>query len=410
MTSTSGKLTAAMKKYLFLLLVLPLSFSYGGESQTDQADAEKQESEEVTWVIDAIVGEPEVDNYVMGPEFIPDLRKADLNLKLQKGDFVVVPIPISNPTLGSGLVIGSAYFYPQSAAQAKLQPPSVTGAVAFKSSSESTAFGVGHQSYFGGNKWRLGGVYGRADLELALNAPAAGNQRSSTNIDWRVRGNFLAGKVTRKIAGKWYAGVLARYLDMTQTFSVEIDDAEFSLDSAAKSAGLGFTVEYDDRDKPMNSYSGRIFEIDVFSNTSAFGSDNSYQSYSFKYRSYHRLASSLVLAWEAQACARSDKAPLWDACRISLRGFSAIDYLGKTSTSAQIEARWRFHRKWGAVAFAGGGMIKNQFTELSDRQVIPSYGIGLRFMVLESQRINLRLDYARSVDSDAFYVSVGEAF
>jgi len=33
-----------------------------------------------------------------------------------------------------------------------------------------------------------------------------------------------------------------------------------------------------------------------------------------------------------------------------------------------------------------------------------------RFMVLESHRINLRLDYGRSNDSDAVYLSVGEAF
>lgn len=400
-----------MKSYCVLSFLFLSSIVLAKEDEAVQVETEEQDSQEAAWVINAIVGEPEVDNYVsLGPEYLPDLRNNDLNLKYQKEDFVIVPIPISNPTLDTGLVVGGAYFYSQTAEQANSQPPSVTGAAVFKSSNGSTAFGVGHQSYLGGNKWRLGGIFGRADLELALNNPADEGPSGQSNIDWRVQGNFLAAKATRNVAGNWYAGVIARYLDMTQTFSVEIENDEFILNSAAKSAGLGFTVEYDDRDKPMNSYSGRIFEIDIFSNTSAFGSDNSYQSYSFKYRSYHRLAQSLVLAWEAQACARSDQAPLWDACRISLRGFSAIDYLGKTSTSAQAEARWQFHRKWGAVAFAGGGLIKNPFTELSDRQVIPSYGIGLRFMVLESQRINLRLDYARSVDSDAFYVSVGEAF
>ena len=42
--------------------------------------------------------------------------------------------------------------------------------------------------------------------------------------------------------------------------------------------------------------------------------------------------------------------------------------------------------------------------------LIPSYGIGLRFMVLQSKRINIRLDYARSTDSDAIYLGVLEAF
>jgi hypothetical protein len=47
------------------------------------------------------------------PGIAPDIREDDTNLKLQRGDFVVVPIPISNPTLDAGLVAGAAYFYPQ---------------------------------------------------------------------------------------------------------------------------------------------------------------------------------------------------------------------------------------------------------------------------------------------------------
>ncbi len=41
-------------------------------------------------------------------------------------NFVVVPIPMSNPTLETGLVLGGAYFYPQSAEEAKIEPASVT--------------------------------------------------------------------------------------------------------------------------------------------------------------------------------------------------------------------------------------------------------------------------------------------
>lgn len=36
---------------------------------------------------------------------VPDLRNDDTEFKAQKGNFVVVPIPVSNPTLGSGLVV-----------------------------------------------------------------------------------------------------------------------------------------------------------------------------------------------------------------------------------------------------------------------------------------------------------------
>ena len=51
------------------------------------------------------------------PPLAPDIREDETELKLQRGDFVAVPIPLSNPTLGSGLVAGAAYFYPQTEEQ-----------------------------------------------------------------------------------------------------------------------------------------------------------------------------------------------------------------------------------------------------------------------------------------------------
>jgi len=65
---------------------------------------------------------------------------------------------------------------------------------------------------------------------------------------------------------------------------------------------------------------------------------------------------------------------------------------------------------WGLVGFAGAGHITNSFSEQGDNESVPSYGAGVRFMVLQSKRINLRVDYACSDDSDALYLGVGEAF
>ena len=42
------------------------------------------------------------------PSVAPDIRDDESRLKMQKGNFVVVPIPISNPTRDRGLVLGAA--------------------------------------------------------------------------------------------------------------------------------------------------------------------------------------------------------------------------------------------------------------------------------------------------------------
>lgn len=327
---------------------------------------------------------------------------------MQRGNFVVVPIPISNPTLEEGLVAGAAYFYPQSEEEQKLQPASVTAAAGLYTSNDSRALALVQQNYWKNNKWRFTGAVGGADLRLSLLAPEESS--TETSVDWRINGEFLFAKVARKIKGNWYGGVLTRLIDATQSIEADLTSFEFDTGSDVTSVGLGALIEYDTRDNPFNSASGRYFMVDALFNDEGIGSDSNYQSYSAAYRSFRGLTGSVVLAWEIQGCKRGGTAPLWDACTVKLRGFSATDYLGRVSGSGQIEARWQLGQRWGLVGFAGAGYVGSSFSGIRESEAIPSYGAGLRFMVLKAKRINLRLDYARSTDSDAIHVSVGEAF
>jgi hypothetical protein len=349
------------------------------------------------------------------PGIAPDIREDETRLKLQRGDFVAVPIPISNPTLGSGLVAGAAYFYPQSEEQKKKQPASVTGAAALYTSNDSRAFAVVQQNYWRDDQWRFTGVAGAADLRLSLltSEDSSGVQ----SLDWRIDGAFFFAKLARRLRGDWYGGLLTRVVDADQsieaaTLATVLPSSPTNFDTgiSTRSVGLGTYVEYDERDNPYNSSSGQYFKVDALFNDEAIGSNKTYQSYSAAYRYYHTLTDSLVLAWEAQGCKRGGTAPLWDACTVKLRGFSATDYLGKVSASTQVEARWQLNERWGMVGFVGTGYVGGSFNGIREHEPIPSYGAGLRFMVLKAKRINLRVDYAWSTDSDAVHVSVGEAF
>jgi hypothetical protein len=342
------------------------------------------------------------------PGIAPDIREDEINLKVQRGDFVAVPIPISNPTLDTGLVAGAAYFYPQDEKQKKLQPASLTAAAGMYTSNDSKALVLLQQNYWNHDKWRFTGAIGVADLRLSLVAPdeATGTQA----VDWQIKGSFMFAKIVTRIKGDWYGGIMTRLVDAEQSIDTAAPPPDFGIESDLRSVGLGINLEYDSRDMPLNSKSGRYFTVAALFNDEAIGSDSTYTSYSTAYRSYHTLTDSLVLAWEIRGCGRDGTAPLWDACRIKLRGFAATDYLGKNSASSQVEARWQASKRWGLVAFGGAGSVGNSYNGIRDNEAIPSYGVGVRFMVLAAKRINIRIDYARSTDSDAIYLSVGEAF
>lgn len=343
-----------------------------------------------------------------GSDLMPDIRGAKSGLKYRMRNFVVVPIPLSNPTLDTGLILAGAYFWPQTEEQKEAQPASVTGAAGVYTSNDSFGFGIAHNQYWNEDRWRFEGVLGHIDLKLELRLPV--DLPSDPRVGWFLKGDFLELELLRKIRGDWYGGFLGRYFSLEQSFGIELPTPDVSLGDETDAIGLGIAFEYDTRDMQFNSHSGRHFKFDSLFNDQSLGSDEDYERYKAEFSSYHKLHSQVVLAWQLQGCKVAGTAPLWDSCRVDLRGFPATEYLGSASVSGQTEARWQFHGKWGAVAFAGVGTINDSFSDLSGDQTVPSYGVGLRFMVLSEHRINIRLDYALSEDNDGIYLSVGEAF
>jgi len=338
----------------------------------------------------------------------PDVRGDELKLKYEKGSFVIVPIPISDPTLGTALVLGSAYFYGQTEEQKNSQPASLTAGGAMYSSTDSVAAVIAQQNYWRQDTWRFAGAVGYADLNLELLTSDGSGSR--VNADWLLNGGFLYAHLARKISGRWYLGVFGRTVDVSQAFNVSLQPNDYDLGGDTVSTGLGMFVDRDTRDMPSNAYSGNLLSVRGLFNSQSFGSDNDYESYSVAFSSYREMTDQLVLAWQLEGCYRSGTVPLWDTCRVGLRGFPATDYLGKSSAIGQVEARWRLSERWGLVGFAGGGYLDNSFNEIDIHDLITSYGIGLRFMVLKSKRINMRVDYGWSNDSNALHLSVGEAF
>jgi len=345
-------------------------------------------------------------------EALPDLReekpKVPVPAKRAKNWFVV-PVPLSSPTFGTGLVLGGVYFYPQTEAEKAGQPQSFTAAAGGYTSNKSRAGGVMQQNYWGGDQWRFNAVAGNMDFRLEL--VQALNRPDQNVLDWRVSGSFLQSSVSRRLGSDWYLGATIRYLDITQELGQFVDAPDYNSAERIVSPGVGISAVYDTRDMPTNAYRGLHLEFRSMLSDQRSLDDGTYVAMSARIRSYHLLRENLVLAWEVSGCQKSGEIPLWDACRLNLRGFPVTDYLSDQSLSGQVEARWQISKRWGAVAFAGAGIVDNPFAGNGRGQTIPSYGAGLRFMVLPSQRINLRVDYGRSdTGAGAWYLAVSEAF
>lgn len=85
-------------------------------------------------------------------------------------------------------------------------------------------------------------------------------------------------------------------------------------------------------------------------------------------------------------------------------------YRDKTMLAAQLEYRWRFYKRFGGVVFGGVGQVGDSLGDYNSDALLPSWGVGLHFLLTERNRLNLSVDYATGVDSSYWYFYVGESF
>jgi outer membrane protein assembly factor BamA len=181
------------------------------------------------------------------------------------------------------------------------------------------------------------------------------------------------------------------------------------------SSGLGLVAEHDSRDNRFNPFGGSYLEFGSVFSREGLGSDRDYELYDIAFNLYSELGEEKILAWRLTGCSTGGDTPFYDLCMVGgggdkIRGYVGGQYRDEVSFSTQLEYRWKFHKKFGVVAFGGFGQIAPSFGDMAADNLLPSYGVGIRYRMSDSQRINLGIDYARGKESSAWYFRIAEAF
>jgi hypothetical protein len=326
--------------------------------------------------------------------------------------FIALPIPLSNPALGSGLVlVGTALYKPETAAQ-----PWVTGVGVLGTDNKSVAVAAFQKADFDEGRFRFSGGIGHADLNLKFYGIGAGAGDRDVAVPIEQVGNAVIAKGLMRVAGDFYAGIDYRYIDVnTQIKSESLPYPDLHPDGIELNSTislLGMDFEYDSRDQPFAPRAGSYATLAARWSRGDFGSDFNYDSQNIAANHFMALSDSLVLAARVKACHVGTGAPFYDLCLYGagsdLRGYEAGRYRDHALIAAQGELRWQFAQRWGAVAFAGSGGVGPDFGAID--KMLPAGGIGLRFLASVAYRVNARLDYAVGKDGGSVYFSIGESF
>lgn len=329
----------------------------------------------------------------------------------EEASFVPVPIPISNPTIGSGLAMALLYLHP-SKGEKSSGLTTTTGVVGMYTNTDSWAGAGFHDGYYRYDTIRFRAAAGYGILNLDFYGIGSDSLLQDNPIDFQADSFGLVSRLLHRLPSveNWFFGaeyVLLRLDTKFDLLGSFLTNAP-GIEASTQTAGLGAVAVYDARDSNSWPSRGSWLELKVADYREIFGGDFDYWKLGVKWAQYFPLSNPVTFVYRIDGQMVDGDAPFYDLPRVRLRGYSSMQLLDNYAVSIQGEVRWNFFKRWTALAFGGVGRIAENFDDLWSADNKPAGGVGLRYMLVEKQKLNIGVDFAFAEGEMAFYVQVGD--
>jgi hypothetical protein len=347
----------------------------------------------------------------------PDKKeKKKKKKKTSNGSFVIAPLPIVSPAIGTGLVPILGYITPVPQKERE-ETPSVVGAGGLITNNGSHAFFLGTDLYFNQERYEIESVYAHGSLDYSLYGTGFVNGGTDFKLPLEQTGHAFFIKGLRLIRWKTYVGI--RFATGSSFITVKPTSGklppippEVGLSTSLRS--LGIEVSRDSRPNRFYPLKGSLLDYTGDFFAQALGSKYTYQSNKLTFNKYFSLPMKQVLAYNLFLCATGGKPPFYGNCiygtNNELRGYTAGRYLDRYMVATQVEDRVELPWRLGVVGFGGIGAVDPGVSQFRTSHFLPAGGTGIRFMLSKSYHVNLRTDFAWGKDNFTWAVGVGEAF
>ena len=365
------------------------------------------------------------DKQEPSPSPSPNPSQTDIATKpkqKKRGEFVIAPIPIANPAIGSGLILGLGYIF-QVDKNDTTSAPSVIGALGMRTNNGSRAGGLGGSLHFKKDQYRVAAFAGRFDINADFFGVGqfAGNRGIEVPLNFSGKA-FLIQGFYRIHSDQVYVGARLQIRDLSARLNRDGRDLPDDIIDAvpgdllqAKTVAIGPRFLWDTRDNSFYPTKGHQIEVGANFFGKGIGSRFTYQTYSAAFNKYVSLNKDQIIAYRVMACsANGDRVPIYDLCLYGssndLRGYAAGQYQDRRMFATQAEYRRKLFWRFGIVAFGGVGGIARELNQFRSDQLLPAAGAGIRFRLTKINPINLRIDYGRGRGSHTLSIGVTEAF
>ncbi len=320
-------------------------------------------------------------------------------------------VPIINYNRTQGIILGAftSAFYKVNKNDT-ISPVSNTMLLGIYTHEKSWVLGVLQQFFLKEDKWRirLAGIRADANFQF-FNGDADANIGNFE--DYSTDAVIVMTQIQRKIWKRLYGGFYGEYYNTKTYFTAHSD----SLDERNLS-NIGYIFSDDSRDNVYFPIKGIFMNFKNQFYRDWIGSDNNFIRYKVNYNHFFDLLNDQrhILVARANFEIATGNVPFQAQAIVGMddiRGYSQGKYRGNQVYALQSEYRWMFNNsRFGTVGFLGVASAVESFSDIFNSSLLPGAGVGLRYRLIRSLKINIGVDVGFGKDDYSLTFRIGEAF
>jgi outer membrane protein assembly factor BamA len=269
--------------------------------------------------------------------------------------------------------------------------------------------------YLRSNRYLVSGAigYGKIVDRYWGVGPGAGDSDSKEY----TRGTFqLQGRAGILLLEHLKCGVL---LEFERVWMIDREHNPYLLhentpgSGGATSSGAGVFFSWDSRDNIFFPSDGSYHQVEYAMFGRFLGGNATYGRLLMDLRRYFSIGPHIV-AVQVYGMAVGGTPPFWHLAMLGgdyiMRGYYLGRYRDNVTLGAQAEYRVMVTGPFGLAAFLGGGGVAPRVGAFRAGQVLPSYGLGLRYMLDTTEKLTLRVDAGFGRSTSGIYFDIREAF
>jgi hypothetical protein len=361
-----------------------------------------------------------LDKFVEYFTFYPNKEKVAKDSSLYLSKIITAPIISYSPQTSLGFGVGAKYLFKFKGSGDETRTSNMPVSFLYTLNNQFFIFS-GFEIFTNQEKWVISGNirfqnYPRYFYGIGRNTPET-NEEIYDTFQFLIEPILLKRVFTRYL----FVGGGFRYnkiYDTNVKSNGLLDTNRPQGFDGSTSTGLELALLYDSRDNILNASKGWYFEFTRgFYDTSLGGTQN-FDLTRFDLRHYIKISQKNddVIAFQAIGHFANGDVPLSELALFGndkiMRGYLKGRFIEENMLAAQVEYRKTFKdSRFGLVAFLGAGDVFNTSKELSLSDLKLNYGVGLRFMLDNKEKLNLRFDFGSGNETDGnLYINIAEAF